>query len=80
MRTVPLREAKAKLSALVEEATHGETAIITRRGRPHAVVLGIDAWNRLRTVPSFGRLLCSSGLEEGDLAPRNPSPARPPPF
>ena len=80
MRTVQLREAKAALSALVEGAAHGETAVITRRGQPRAVLLGVAEWERLRSVPSFGRLLCSSGLEDGDLAPRNPSPARPPPF
>ena len=34
MREVQLREAKVKLSALVEEAAHGETAVITRHGKP----------------------------------------------
>ena len=34
MRTIQLREAKATLSALVEEAAHGETAVITRHGKP----------------------------------------------
>ena len=27
----------------------------------------MDEWNRLRTVPSFGRLLCASGLVDDDL-------------
>ena len=76
MQTVQLREAKSRLSALVEEATQGGTAIITRHGRPSAVILGIDEWNRLRTIPSFGRLLCVSGLEDGDLPPRDTSPPR----
>lgn len=76
MRTVQLREAKATLSALVDNAANGETTVITRRGQPRAVLVGLDEWNRLRQVPSFGRLLAASGLEEGDLPPRDTSPAR----
>lgn len=76
MQTVQLREARSRLSALVEEATQGGKAIITRRGRPSAVILGMDEWNRLRAVPSFGRLLCASGLEDDDLPPRDTSPLR----
>ncbi|MYA80550.1 MAG: type II toxin-antitoxin system Phd/YefM family antitoxin [Acidobacteriia bacterium] len=73
MREVQLCEAKAKLSALVEEAAQGETAVITRHGKPRAIILGVDEWNRLRRVPSFGRLLLSSPLEDGDLPPRSSS-------
>lgn len=76
MREVQLREAKAKLSALVEGAAEGETSIITRHGKPRAVLLGIQEWSRLRNVPSFGRLLLSAPLEDGDLAPRDISPPR----
>ena len=76
MQTVRLREAESRLSALVGEATHGGKTIITRRGRPSAVILGMDEWNRLRTVPSFGRLLCASGLEDDDVPPRDTSPPR----
>ena len=76
MREIQLREAKAKLSALVEGAAHGETAVITRNGEPRAVILGVDEWNRLRQVPSFGRLLMASELEDDDLPPRNSSPSR----
>ena len=76
MREVQLREAKVKLSALVEEAAQGETAVITRHGKPRAVILGVDEWNRLRQVPSFGRLLLSSPLEDGDLPPRDTNPSR----
>lgn len=76
MRKVQLREAKAKLSALVEGAAKGETAIITNRGQPRAVLVGLDEWNRLCKVPSFGRLLAVSELEEGDLPPRDTSSLR----
>ena len=76
MREVQLREAKARLSALVENAARGQTAVITRHGRPRAVLVGIEEWNRLRDVPSFGRLLSSAPLRDGDLSPRDASPPR----
>ncbi len=76
MRTVQLRDAKARLSALVEDAAQGETTVVTRHGKPRAVILGVDEWNRLRRVPSFGRLLASAPLEEGDLPPRGVDPSR----
>ena len=76
MRHVQLREAKATLSALVEGAAHGEAAVITRHGRPRAVILGVDEWKRLRDVPSFGRLLAASGLADGDIPQRDTSPPR----
>ena len=76
MRQVQLREAKAKLSALVEGAAHGEAALITRHGRPRAVIVGVDEWNRLRNVPSFGRLLAASGLQDVDIPPRDMSSPR----
>ena len=76
MREVQLREAKAKLSALVEDAAQGEAAVITRHGKPRAVILGIGEWNRLNRVPSFGRLLLASGLEDEDLPSRDASPPR----
>ena len=76
MQKIQLREAKATLSALVEQAAHGETAVITRHGKPRAVIVGVDEWDRLRNVPSFGRLLVSALLEEGDLPPRDMSPSR----
>jgi len=76
MKQVQLRDAKAKLSALVEDAAHGQSAVITRHGKPRAVIIGIDEWNRLRDVPSFGRLLASAPLDDGDLPPRDASPPR----
>ena len=76
MREVQLREAKARLSALVDRAARGEAAIITRHGKPRAVILGIDEWNRLRKVPSFGRLLLASELEDEDLPSRDTTPPR----
>ena len=76
MQEIQLRDAKARLSALVDAAAHGESAVITRHGKPRAVIVGVDEWNRLRQVPSFGRLLLSLPVEDGDLPPRDRSPSR----
>lgn len=76
MREVQLREAKATLSAVVDHARAGEPSIITRHGRPEAVVIGFAEWQRLSQVPSFGRLLMAAPLESHDLPDRNASPTR----
>ena len=76
MQNVPLRDAKAKLSALIDGATRGQTAIITRHGKPSAVLLGVEEWDRLRRVPTLGQLLLASPLEEGDVPPRDRTPPR----
>jgi prevent-host-death family protein len=57
MREVQLKNAKATLSAVVNHVARGEPSIITRHGKPEAVVLGFADWERLSRVPSFGRLL-----------------------
>lgn len=42
MKTVNLAEAKAKLSALVEEAGAGETVCITKHGKPVAQLVPVE--------------------------------------
>ena len=76
MRKVQLKDAKANLSAVVDEATRGKPSLITRHGKPQAVVLGFAEWERLSRVPSFGRLLMSAPLEPGDLPERSRAPVR----
>jgi antitoxin Phd len=76
MRKIQLREAKATLSAVVDDAVRGEPSIITRHGRPEAVVIGFQEWQRLSSVPSFGRLLMSAPIEPGDVPERDRSPLR----
>jgi antitoxin Phd len=71
MRKIPLRDAKAKLSSVVDQATRGKPSVITRYGKPEVVVLGFAEWERLSRVPSFGRLLMSAPLEPGDLPERD---------
>lgn len=76
MREIQLREAKATLSAVVDDAARGEPSVITRHGRPEAVIVGMAEWERLNRVPSFGYLLMSAPLEEGDLPERSQKPLR----
>ena len=71
MHEIQLRDAKATLSAVVDQARRGEPSIITRHGRPEAVVLGFKEWQRLAQVPSFGRLLMEAQLDSADLPERD---------
>ena len=48
MKTMQLREAKAKFSALVEAAERGETTIVTKHGRPAAKLVPLDDERRPR--------------------------------
>ena len=69
-KRIQLRDAKATLSATVDEAERGQASVITRHGKPAAVIIGYREWKRLSRVPSFGRLLMAAPLEKGDLPPR----------
>jgi antitoxin Phd len=76
MRDIQLKTAKATLSSLIDETGRGEAFAITRHGRKEAVVISWEAWQRLSNVPTFGRLLASSPIQDGDLPERNSIPAR----
>lgn len=76
MREIRLKDAKAALSSLVDDATRGEPSIITRHGKPAAVVVGFKDWERLAHVPSFGRLLMLAPVAATDLPRRNRKPIR----
>lgn len=76
MRKVQLRDAKAALSAVVDDAVRGNASVITRHGKPAAVILGFEEWERLSRVPSFGRLLMSAPLQPADLPERDETPLR----
>ena len=47
MESIQIRDAKAKFSALVEDAEHGRPTTITRHGRPAAVMIPIADARRL---------------------------------
>ncbi len=76
MHEIQLRDAKATLSALIDNARQGEPSIITRHGKRAAVVLSFEEWERLSRVPSFGRLLMAAPIEDGYLPVRNASLVR----
>lgn len=76
MKEIQLRDAKATLFAVVDEAMRGEPCIITRHGRREAVLISYEEWERLSHVPSFGRLLMAASLKKGDLAKRDCKPLR----
>jgi prevent-host-death family protein len=76
MREIQLKDAKATLSSLLDDALRGEEFAITRHGRKEAVVISWETWRRLSNVPSFGRLLAAAPLDETDLPARDRTPLR----
>ena len=47
MKSIPIREAKAKFSALIDAAERGRPTTITRHGRPAAVMVPVEDAGRL---------------------------------
>jgi prevent-host-death family protein len=76
MREIQLRDAKASLSAVVDEAMRGQPAVITRHGKRQVVVVSYEEWERLSHVPTFGRLLMAAPSMGNDLPDRNRSGMR----
>jgi prevent-host-death family protein len=76
MLEIQLKDAKARLSAVVDDALRGQEFVITRHGQREAVVVSWEKWRRVSDVPSFGRLLAAAPLEAADLAEREGTPLR----
>ncbi len=76
MKEVQLKDAKANLSAVVDQALAGKPSVITRHGKPQAVIVSFAEWGRLSNVPSFGRLLMSAPAAAAHLPKRNTSKMR----
>ncbi|QPC85954.1 type II toxin-antitoxin system prevent-host-death family antitoxin [Mesorhizobium sp. NBSH29] len=76
MREIQLKDAKATLSAVIDQAVNGNPAIITRHGRKEAVVLSFDEFEKLSRVPSFGRLLTLFPGDESDIQALANKPGR----
>jgi antitoxin Phd len=76
MREIQLKDAKATLSAVLDDALRGEEFAITRHGRKEAALISWATWERLSQVPSFGRLLAASPLEADDIPQRDRTPSR----
>ncbi len=75
MNRIPLKDAKATLSNVLDEALLGHPSLITRHGRPEAVILSYAEWQKLSRVPSLGQLLAAAPAF-GEAASRNETPAR----
>lgn len=74
MRSIQIRDAKAKFSALVEAAERGKPTTITRHGKAAAVLVPVEVAKRLypERRPSFADLLLAfpGGIEfERDRTP-----------
>ena len=73
LKEVQLKDAKAMLSHVLDEAVAGKPAIITRHGKREGVIISYNEFERLSRKPSLGWLLTNSPLEEGDLPRRRPA-------
>lgn len=78
MLAMPLRDARDRLAAVVDQAARGrESTIVTRRGKPVAVIVGHGEWQRLTGArPGFAEPPLAFP-EDGDLH-RDRSPPRDP--
>jgi antitoxin Phd len=77
MRKSQLRDVKSSFSAVVDQAAGGDPTVVTRHGKPVAVVLGYDQWQALQGArPSFADLLLAFP-DVGEIA-RDPAPSRDP--
>jgi prevent-host-death family protein len=63
MREIQLRDAKASLSAVVDEAMQGKPAVISRHGKRKAVVVSYEEWRQQITFAKIRSLIVQiSGL------------------
>lgn len=78
MKQINLREAKATLSAILDDAEHGEATTITRHGKAVAVLVPVEQAQKLYPEqPNFiDHLLSFPGWPEGFDLERNTSPSR----
>jgi antitoxin Phd len=76
VKEIQLKDAKATLSAVVDQAVRGVPSIITRHGKRQAVVLSFEEYEKLTNIPSFGRLLASFPGDEQDIPARSSRPSR----
>ena len=76
MQELSMRDAKARLSEVIDRALDGEPTVVTRHGKRTAVVVSYETWERRRSAaPSFGELLMSCPLDD-DSWERDQTPSR----
>jgi len=76
--TISLKDAKAGLSGLVDEAIKGAFVTITRHGKPVAALVPVEAAEMARKVMAKNRVGLAAYLKTfpgGDFT-RNPAPSR----
>lgn len=75
MKTLHLKEAKTTFSAIIESAQQGEPTIVTKHGRPAAMIVPIAEGRKLfpDDRPSFAELLLSIPHELEIERDRSPS-------
>jgi prevent-host-death family protein len=70
--TWTLQDARNRFSALVEAAMAGRPQLVTKRGKPATVVLGVEDYERLRRLeylhqPSLVDLLLDLPQDDGNF-------------
>ena len=77
MTTVSIKEARAKISILIDKAGHGEEIIITRRGKNVARILGIRGTRpKLPPLDQFRQSIKISGIPMSRVVSDNRSDGR----
>ena len=76
MKEIQLKDAKATLSAVVDQAVAGEPSVITRHGRREAVLVSFEEWQRVSKTPDFADLLLAFPGGPEDIPERARKPAR----
>jgi antitoxin Phd len=76
IREIQLRDAKASLTAVVDEVMRESRPSLPATVNVRVVVVSYEEWERLSHVPSFGRLLMAAPLTADDLPGRNVSALR----
>jgi prevent-host-death family protein len=61
MKSISLRDAKARLSTLVQAAERGEETLVTKHGKPAAKIVPVEASEQAKPEgkPTFAQLLMS---------------------
>jgi prevent-host-death family protein len=88
VKQVTIAQARGQLSAHVRSAEHGAPVVITRRGRPVAVIVATEEFERLERLRAAGPQAGLAGLAGGwegsddlvrELEDRRRTPPRPNP-
>jgi len=45
--TIPITDARNKIGRLTDRLDKTKSVLLTKRGRPQAILIGIDYWNRI---------------------------------